>query len=76
MPWSAMVSVLWSVLPPYSRWILWTGMSYTSVQLVSVKWIGIVNDQGEILEIIVLTLPITLEASSRMGKYPKLLRGQ
>jgi hypothetical protein len=51
-------------------------MSYTSVQLVSNKGIDISNDQREILEIIVLTLPTTLEASSKMGKDPMLLRGQ
>lgn len=68
--------MLWSVIPPYSRWILSTGIPYISVQLVSVKWTDISNAQGDILEIIVLTLPITLEGSSRMGKVPKLLRGQ
>ena len=51
-------------------------MSYTSAQPVSVKWTDVSNDQEEILEIIVLILPITLEGSSRMGKDPKLLRGQ
>jgi hypothetical protein len=40
------------------------------------KLIYISNGQKKILEIIVLTLPITLEGSSRMGKDPKLLRGQ
>ena len=38
MLWSSKVSVLWSVWPPYSRWILSAGMLYTSVGLVSVAW--------------------------------------
>lgn len=38
MPWSSKISVLWSVRPPYSRWILSTGMLYTSVRPLSVEW--------------------------------------